>query len=126
MSTRKILVVDDEPAVLGLVSQALLAQGYEVHAASHPRRALELAQAMPCFDLVVSDVIMPEMCGPELVRRIARICPTTAVVMMSGYLAAEAIPERAVFISKPFRMADLCSIVANALTPSADEREQRS
>jgi DNA-binding NtrC family response regulator len=87
---------------------------------------LEIAQAMPCFDLVVSDVIMPEMCGPELVRRIASICPTTAVVMMSGYIAAEAIPMRAAFISKPFRVTDLCSIVANVLAPSVDQREQAS
>ncbi len=60
MSTPKILVVDDEPAVLGLVSKALSAKGYEVHAACHPNQALKLAEAMPCFDLVVSDVIMPD------------------------------------------------------------------
>jgi CheY-like chemotaxis protein len=126
LSTPKVLVVDDEPAVLALVSRALSARGYEVHAASHPRRALELAQAMPCFDLVVSDVIMPEMCGPELVRRIARICPTVAVVMMSGYLAAEAIPYRAAFIAKPFSITDLCSVVSNTLPPSIGERELAS
>src|ERR1039458_7773417 len=90
MATVKVLVVDDEPAVLSLVCKALSAQGYEVHAVSGPRQALELMQTAPCFDLVVSDVIMPEMCGPELVRRITKMCPTIAVVMMSGYLAAEA------------------------------------
>jgi two-component system, cell cycle sensor histidine kinase and response regulator CckA len=126
MSTPKVLVVDDEPAILGLVSKALSARGYEVHAVSHPKQALELARTMPCFDLVVSDVIMPEMCGPELVRRITRICPTVAVVMMSGYIAAEAIPKYAAFITKPFRLTDLCSVVANVLAPPVDEREQRS
>ena len=60
MATVKVLVVDDEPAVLSLVCKALSAQGYEVHAVSGPRQALELMQTAPCFDLVVSDVIMPE------------------------------------------------------------------
>jgi DNA-binding NtrC family response regulator len=87
---------------------------------------LELAKAMPCFDVVVSDVIMPEMCGPELVRRITQMCPTTAVVLMSGYIAAEAIPRRAAFISKPFRVTDLCSTVENVLAPPVDERARAS
>jgi CheY-like chemotaxis protein len=121
MATVKVLVVDDEPAVLSLVCKALSAQGYEVHAVSGPRQALELMQTAPCFDLVVSDVIMPEMCGPELVRRITKMCPTIAVVMMSGYLAAEAISPRARFISKPFRMLDLYSVVASALALAPDE-----
>jgi len=126
MSTPKVLVVDDEPAILGLVSKALSARGYEVHAASDPKQALELAKAMPCFDLVVSDVIMPEMCGPELVRRITQMCPTTAVVLMSGYIAAEAIHTRATFISKPFRVTDLCSTVENVLAPSLGTQARAS
>jgi len=126
MSTPKVLVVDDEPAILGLVSKALSARGYEVHAASDPRQALELVQAAPCFDVVVSDVIMPEMCGPELVRRITQMCPNTAVVLMSGYIAAEAIPLRAKFISKPFRMTDLCFAVEDVLALALDERAKAS
>jgi len=124
MPIPKILVVDDEPAVLGLVSKALESRGYEVHAACCPTQALEIARNAPCFDLVVSDVMMPGMCGPELVRRIAQICPTTAIVMMSAYVAAEAVPKRAAFISKPFRVTDLYSVVSSVLAPSVDEREQ--
>lgn len=126
MSTPRILVVDDEPAVLGMVAKALSARGYEVHAASDARQALELARATPCFDLVVSDVIMPEMCGPELVKRLIRICPSTAVVMMSGYIAAEAIPKRAAFIAKPFGITDLYAVVAGVLAPPVEEREPAS
>jgi DNA-binding NtrC family response regulator len=113
----RILVVDDEPAVLGVVSKALAIRGYETHAASSPARALEMATAAH-FDLVVSDVIMPEMCGPELVRRIAQIRPTTAVLLMSGQIAAEALPTRAAFIGKPFLMKDLYLAVEKALTPN--------
>ncbi|MGB9455579.1 MAG: response regulator [Bryobacteraceae bacterium] len=119
MATARVLVVDDEPAVLGLVSKALSDRGYEVHAVSSPLQALQVAHDEPCFDLLVSDVIMPEMCGPELVRRIAQLCPTAAVVLMSGHIASETLPEHAAFISKPFLLTDLYSVVEKALEPPA-------
>lgn len=110
---------NDEPSVLRLVAGALSLQGYEVHAAPHPVQALELAKmASPCFDVVVSDVIMPEMCGSELVRNIKRISPNTAVVLMSAHISSEALPEYAAFISKPFRIEDLYSVVEKALPNS--------
>jgi len=118
MATARILIVDDEPAILGLVSKGLSRRGYEIHAASSPTQALELAKAMPCFDLVVSDIIMPEMCGPELVRKITQICPDVAIVLMSAHIAAEVLPERAAFISKPFVMTDLYSVVEKKLAAS--------
>ena len=120
MSRPRILVVDDEPAVLGLVANALSAWGYEVHAAPGPRQALEFARREPCFDVLVSDVIMPEMCGPALVREISQVCPGAAVVMMSGYIAAEVLPRGAAFISKPFRLSDLRSAVAGVLATSVE------
>ena len=115
MSTPRVLVVDDEPAVLRLVSRALSIRGYEVHSAGSSMEALDLAKTAPFFDLVVSDVIMPGMCGPELVRRIVQICPDTAVVLMSAQITAEALPESAAFISKPFLVADLYSVVEQKL-----------
>ena len=112
----RILVVDDEPTVLSVVSKALSIRGYETRAVLSPTRALEMATEAS-FDLVLSDVIMPEMCGPELVKRIALICPTTAILLMSGQTAAEALPTRTAFIGKPFLMKDLYSAVEKALTP---------
>jgi two-component system, cell cycle sensor histidine kinase and response regulator CckA len=118
---KRVLVVDDEPSVLRLVSGGLLKQGYEVHAAPHPHQALELVKAAsPCFDVVVSDVIMPDMCGPELVRNIKRVCPFIAVVLMSAQIASESLPEDAAFISKPFRMDELCSLVKKVISDSGD------
>jgi FixJ family two-component response regulator len=58
---------------------------------------------------------MPEMCGPELVRNIRRICPDTAVVLMSENIGSEELPEHAVFIGKPFQLADMYSTVKRAL-----------
>lgn len=120
MSKPKVLVVDDEPDVLGLVAAALSIRGFEVHAASSPRQALELVKTMPVFDLLVSDVIMPEMCGPELVKKIAQICPTIAVVMMSAYIDCEELPRSAGFISKPFLLTDLYSVVEKTLARVSD------
>jgi CheY-like chemotaxis protein len=119
MPAPKVLVVDDEPAVLRLVSNALSARGYQVQAASGPVQALDIVKAAPCFDLVLSDVIMPEMCGPELVRKIAQLCPDAAIVLMSAYVAAEALPEHAAFIGKPFHIADLYSVVEKKLAPQS-------
>lgn len=118
-------MVDDEPAILGLVSNALSAWGYEVYAAPGPRQALELARRERWFHVVVSDVIMPEMCGPELVKELSRMCPGAAIVMMSGYIAAEAMPSGAAFVSKPFRLADLRSAVEGVLA-IAIERLKRA
>jgi len=117
MATARVLVVDDEPAVLGLVSKALSGRGYEVHAVSNPLQALKLVHDLPCFDLLLSDVIMPQMRGPELVKRVAQLCPRAAVILMSAQIATEALPDRAAFISKPFRMTDLYSAVEKALAP---------
>src|SRR5664279_1107063 len=98
MAKPKVLVVDDDPGVLRFVADALSIQGYEIHAASGPVQALELVKAMPWFDLLVSDVIMPEMCGPELVRKIKQICPSIAVVMMSGNTSGQDLPSGTGFI----------------------------
>ena len=119
MATARVLIVDDEPSVLRLVSKAIAGWGYEVHAVSSALQALKLAHDEPCFDLVISDVIMPEMCGPELVKRLSRLCPNASVVMMSAHIAAEVLPAKAAFISKPFTMADLRSVVDRALSPSS-------
>ena len=106
------------------MSKALSFQGYEVHAVTSPLQALKLVHETPCFDLLVSDVIMPEMCGPELVKRVAEICPAAAVVVMSAHIVGHemaarindvALPPRVKFLSKPFRVADLYAVVEKAL-----------
>ena len=126
MPAAKVLVVDDELSVLRLVSKVLSARGFEVEAASHPFQALQLVHDMPCFDLVVSDVIMPDMCGPELVRAIIKMCPDAAVVLMSAYISNEALPGNATFIGKPFGLADLCSVAEKALERRGPQEVRRA
>lgn len=126
MAYPKILVVDDEPQILDLISRALATGDYEVVSMSCPIEALEFAQATPCFDLVVSDVIMPGMCGPEFVRRISEIWPGAAVILMSGFLYKEVVPTHVEFLTKPFAVGDLFAVVDRALASRIGGPEVRS
>ena len=119
MSRTRLLVVDDEPAVLDLVVCALSTQGYEVVAVPSPAQALELAKVPPYFDLLLSDVNMPGLRGPELAEQIAQACPSIAVVLMSGQATRQALPEGARFVSKPLLLTELYSRVESALKAAA-------
>jgi two-component system cell cycle response regulator CpdR len=123
MAKTRVLVVDDDPAVLGLVAGALSSEGYEVRAVPNPTQAAELAKMSPYFDLLVSDVDMPDVCGPELARQITQICPTIAIVLMSGKAADQALPKSAWFISKPFLLTNLYSVVEKALDARTVHRQ---
>jgi DNA-binding NtrC family response regulator len=119
-----ILVADDEPAILDLVVQALRGRDYAVKTASGAFQALEMVETEGCFDLLLSHVIMPGMSGPELAVEIVRLCPWTAVVMMSAYAATAQFPSHASFISKPFAVKDLIAAAEGALERSPKARER--
>jgi CheY-like chemotaxis protein len=90
-----VLLVEDEPALLGLCSQMLSALGCRVLAASSPREAVQLAeQNRGQLDLVLSDVVMPEMNGRDLARMVCSQDPTVRRLFMSGY-AADVMTSRA-------------------------------
>jgi len=112
----RILVVDDEPQILNLVSRALGTKGYEVVSYDCPIQTLEFVQATPCLDLVMSDVTMPVMSGPALVSRILEVWPQTPVVFMSAHLNRAEVPTDAGFLAKPFGLGDLFTVVDRALT----------
>jgi two-component system cell cycle sensor histidine kinase/response regulator CckA len=103
-----ILLVEDEEEVRGLLEEILDAYGYQVLAAANGPAALELWQRhRAAVQLVLTDVVMPHMSGPELVRRLRADGADVAVVYMSGYtdlpladaIAAEA---NAALLRKPF------------------------
>lgn len=121
--TGSVLVVDDEDAVRQVVHRALSRRGHHVLSASSPEAALELCRSHPGkLDLVITDVVMPQMRGPELARRIAEHRPDAAVLYMSGYTAGSEVPADRL-IEKPFSTESLCARVDAALraasTPDA-------
>jgi PAS domain S-box-containing protein len=89
-SGEHILFVDDEEQLVVLASEMLKRLGYRVSAFNRPRKALAAFKADPnSFDLVVSDLSMPEMIGPELAQEILRIRPDMPIVIATGYIRPE-------------------------------------
>ena len=116
-----ILVVDDEPALLDLVEKVLVDRGYRVVSAPGPRQALEVAsQHQVPFDLLLTDVVMPDMTGPDLVAGLRAIHGDVRVLYMSGYTGsalASRLPDDPTvrLVEKPFRVADLLASVRATL-----------
>jgi two-component system cell cycle sensor histidine kinase/response regulator CckA len=115
----RILLVEDEPAVRRLARRILERDGHEVLEAGNGTEALRRVDEGPAPDLVVTDVIMPEMGGGELANRLRAARPGLRVLFMSGYTADEledrGIEDTAAFLSKPFPPALLLSRVRAAL-----------
>ena len=113
--TGRILVVDDSEVVGSLAARVLADAGYEVRIETRPSEVLAVGAAG--IDLVVTDIVMPGMSGPQMVDRLGGGLP---VVFMSGYagdhLAAELrIGPGRLFVPKPFTAAELLAAVASAL-----------
>ncbi len=109
--TNRILVVDDDAATRVLVRRYLERLGYAVLLAESGPKALRLFEEHHrTIKLVVTDIVMPEMDGLALVRRLRQLQPNVKVLLISGYaddIIAEhgAMPPETAFLAKPF-MAD--------------------
>ncbi len=116
-----ILVVEDETPVRALVTQMLQASGYTVLTAADPAAALELSDRHPGpIHLLLTDVVMPEMSGPELRQRLKSLRPRTRVLYMSGYtdeaLGRHGVLEPGTFLlQKPFSIDALSQKVREVL-----------
>ncbi len=116
-----ILLVEDEVSILQLIMMMLEHQGYTVMSASTPGEAISLAKAHPGeIDLLMTDVVMPEMNGGDLARNLLSFYPNLKRLFMSGYTAnviahQGVLEEGVIFIQKPFRNKDLAVKVREAL-----------
>ena len=116
-----ILIVEDEPVVLRLTERALRARGYEVLAADAPDAALRIAAVHPGqIDLLLTDVMMPVMSGPDLARAVTAIRPDIRLLFMSGFSAdlialGGKLDPATNFIGKPFTLADIAIRVRGVL-----------
>ena len=117
-----ILVADDDPDILSIVSMSLETQGYTVHKATNGREAVDLArQHHP--DLILMDMMMPVVSGYEAIGELKADATTKDIVIVG--LSAKAMAtdmERATdvgidgYITKPFRIAQILSVVESYLS----------
>jgi two-component system cell cycle sensor histidine kinase/response regulator CckA len=116
-----ILLVEDEEGLRALNARGLSSRGYTVLEASNGVEAIEVLDKHGAVDLVVSDVVMPEMDGPTLLKELRRRNPSLKVIFVSGY-AEEAfqknLPEQEQyeFLAKPFTLKQLVSKVKETMT----------
>ena len=117
MRAATILIVDDQQQVLRMVEFMLQAAGYEVYAASNATDALAVARQVGCgLNLLLTDMMMPDMDGHDLILAIRRLCPNVDTIVMSGALSADdARIKNYKIIWKPFTMDQLVEVVKEVL-----------
>jgi len=117
-----ILLVEDEEAVRAFAARALASRGYTVHEAGSGTEALEVMEETGGdIDIVVSDVVMPEMDGPSLLVELRKTRPDLKIIFVSGYAEdafEENLPEneKFFFLPKPFTLKQLATTVKEVLT----------
>lgn len=106
----RILLAEDDEAMRTYLSRALENAGYDVTAVGCGATALPYLET-ECFDLLLSDIVMPEIDGIELAQQCARISPETKVMFITGFAAVSLRANRnapqAKVLSKPFHLRDL-------------------
>jgi len=106
-----ILVAEDQPPLRHAVVEFLLLSGYQVIESESSPQALELAVAhQGTIDILLTDIVMPGLRGPELALRVKQVHPEIQVVYMSGYaegFSEKELPANSIFLQKPFRFSTL-------------------
>jgi DNA-binding NtrC family response regulator len=116
-----ILIVEDDPMMMEMSSMLLQQLGYAVISAETPMQALRIAEeGSSDIQLLITDIIMPEMNGRELADRIKAIRPKIECLFMSGYtanvIAHQGVLDKGVnFIQKPFSMKGIAAKVREVL-----------
>ncbi len=114
---KKILIVDDDPQNQRLVEYYLKDEGFELFMAGSARSALRYLNGQP-FDLVLSDIQMPEMNGPELIDAMRARGVSTPVILLTAFNIEEARrkwQQATAFIQKPFEKQILLDLLRHTL-----------
>ncbi|MET1754613.1 cell cycle two-component system response regulator CpdR [Novosphingobium sp. RD2P27] len=121
----RILLAEDDQAMRTYLSRALQNAGYEVTAVDRGTEAIPLLEN-ESFDLLLSDIVMPEMDGIELAQRCNEIAPHTKVMFITGFAAVSLRASReapqARVLSKPFHLRDLVLEVQRVFSVSEQAR----
>lgn len=114
-----VLIVDDEDLLLTMGQMVLSSYGYRVLIANTGHKALELmSKADAHIDLVITDLVMPQMSGRELIEHIRRLSPETHILRTSGYVRPASDEEDADYLHKPFTTQELLLKVKQVLAPA--------
>jgi two-component system cell cycle sensor histidine kinase/response regulator CckA len=121
--TGTILLVEDEPMVRTVAERALIRHGYQVLTANNGEDALEIIDRGEEIALLISDVVMPVMDGPTMVREARKTRPDLPILFMSGYaeeqLRKSIDIDHVAFLPKPFSVQELAEAVRDALAAEA-------
>jgi signal transduction histidine kinase/ActR/RegA family two-component response regulator len=117
-ATEAVLVVEDDPSMRRMAERILRRAGYEVTTSPGGRDALRKLEAETHFDMLLTDVVMPEMSGTELAARAGALYPDLRILLMSGYVdrpGVGPVQDDAELLEKPFRAEDLLAKVREVL-----------
>ncbi|MBW1857865.1 MAG: response regulator [Deltaproteobacteria bacterium] len=128
MEKKQVLVIDDEQIVLDSVSQILIDENYEVDVSLSGREGLDWAIERP-YDIILTDIRMPDIGGMRVLRDIKRVKSSLPVVIITGYATTKSAVQAmklgaAEYIEKPFEPEQLLDAVARALGIAAEDEEQ--
>jgi PAS domain S-box-containing protein len=120
-----VLVVEDEPGVRSLITRLLERRGYRVIGCPSASAALEVfGNPETSFDMMITDVVMPRMSGPELARRLVHVDPSLQVLFISGHLGetmeSQGLIENSALLAKPFTARALLRKVRSMLDGDRD------
>jgi len=128
MEKKKVLVIDDEQIVLDSVSQILIDENYEVDVSLSGREGLDWAIERK-YDIVLTDIRMPDIGGMRVLRDIKRVKPSLPVIIITGYATTKSAVQAmklgaAEYIEKPFEPEELLDAVSRALGMIQEAEEQ--
>ena len=119
-----VLLIEDDDGVREIARRVLTGAGYTVIEARYGSEALDLAADRPGIDLVLSDVVMPGLSGPEVVQRLRATRPEIVPLFMSGYAPESAGPiGDAELVRKPFTGVELLAAIERAFSSHAAEQD---
>ncbi len=116
MEKKRILIADDDPVMQDLMKTMLITLDIEIDTVSNGKAAMERIKNIS-YDLVITDYLMPEMDGLELIRRIKGEHPRLPVILVTGTLPADTVSksEIAAYINKPFKISHFRKTVTEIL-----------
>jgi len=130
-SGETVLVVEDAPALLGLIGEALSTAGCEVLSAQDGEEALRIVREKEGrIELLLTDVVMPRMNGPTLAKEVRALSPQAKILYMTGYsgefVRADMLTQGVSFIQKPFTPAELGRKIRKMLADTAGQSSSQA